>query len=301
MTSAVPIPLQFTDSRGQLTPTGRQAWYKVAELLGAVQAGVIPETLALTIPGGTIYGLVYLAGDGVAASTGALLDGQLLVGRSGMAPLPFTPLGAPDRLDVNAAAGALSFDISADYAGQASIVTLGVVTTGTWNADEIAADYGGTGLTSYVVGDILYASGAAALSKLADVATGNVLLSGGVATAPLWGKVGLSSHVSGNLPVGNLNSGTAAAASTFWCGDATWKDPLPQALNTTADPTFNSLTATNGFGCNGKTPQTEVTVNAAVAGTAGVVYTATEQGMINDLKALVNQLRAALVANGITV
>jgi hypothetical protein len=64
---------------------------------------------------------------------------------------------------------------------------------------------GGTGQSSYAVGDILYASGTTALSKLADVATGNALLSGGVTTAPAWGKVGLTTHVTGVLP--NANGG----------------------------------------------------------------------------------------------
>jgi hypothetical protein len=69
----------------------------------------------------------------------------------------------------------------------------------------------------------------------------------------------------------------------------------------TSSVTADSLVATNGFGCNGKTAQTEVTVNAAVSGTAGAAYTGTEQTMINDLKALVNQIRAALIADGVLV
>jgi hypothetical protein len=67
----------------------------------------------------------------------------------------------------------------------------------------ITASQGGTGQTSYTIGDILYASGASTLSKLAGVATGNALISGGVATAPSWGKIALSTHVSGVLPSGN--------------------------------------------------------------------------------------------------
>jgi hypothetical protein len=65
--------------------------------------------------------------------------------------------------------------------------------------------------------------------------------------------------------------------------------------------TVNSLVVVDGFGCNGKTAQTEAVVNAAVAGAADGTYSANEQTMLNDLQALVNQLRAALVANGIAV
>ena len=71
---------------------------------------------------------------------------------------------------------------------------------------------GGTNITSYTVGDIIYASGSSTLSKLADIATGNVLLSGGVGVAPSWGKVTLTGHVSGTLPV--ANGGTGVTTST---------------------------------------------------------------------------------------
>jgi phage-related tail fiber protein len=70
-------------------------------------------------------------------------------------------------------------------------------------AGTLLATNGGTGQSSYAVGDILYASAATTLAKLTAVATGNVLISGGVTTAPSWGKVGLTTHVSGTLPIAN--------------------------------------------------------------------------------------------------
>ena len=75
------------------------------------------------------------------------------------------------------------------------------------------ATAGGTGQTSYAVGDILYANTTTTLAKLADVATGNALISGGVGVAPSWGKIGLTTHISGVLPV--ANGGTNASTSSI--------------------------------------------------------------------------------------
>ena len=72
---------------------------------------------------------------------------------------------------------------------------------------------GGTGLATYTVGDIIYATAATTLAKLADVATGNVLLSGGVGVAPGYGKVTLTTHVTGVLAVANGGTGAADAAT----------------------------------------------------------------------------------------
>lgn len=78
----------------------------------------------------------------------------------------------------------------------------------TWGT--LGAGAGGTGQTTYAVGDILYASASTTLSKLADVATGNALVSGGVNTAPSWGKIGLTTHVSGTLPIANGGTNSTA-------------------------------------------------------------------------------------------
>lgn len=76
------------------------------------------------------------------------------------------------------------------------------------------ANAGGTGITSYAVGDILYADTTSTLAKLPDVATGNALISGGVGVAPSYGKIGLTTHVSGVLPVANGGTNASTASIT---------------------------------------------------------------------------------------
>ncbi len=77
------------------------------------------------------------------------------------------------------------------------------------------ATAGGTGLTSFAVGDLIYADTTTTLAKLADVATGNALISGGVSTAPSWGKIGLTTHVSGTLPVANGGTGLTTLTAGY--------------------------------------------------------------------------------------
>jgi hypothetical protein len=74
---------------------------------------------------------------------------------------------------------------------------------------------GGTGLSTFTVGDIMYASATQTLSKLADVATGNAIISGGVGVAPSYGKIGLTTHVDGVLPVANGGTNQSAALTQY--------------------------------------------------------------------------------------
>jgi hypothetical protein len=108
----------------------------------------------------------------------------------------------------------------------------------------LVATSGGTGFGAYTIGDILYANTASTLQKLPDVATGNALISGGVGAAPSYGKIGLTTHVSGSLPV--ANGGTGVTTSTGSGANVLATSPVlvtPQ-LGT---PTSGTLTSCTGL------------------------------------------------------
>jgi hypothetical protein len=90
-------------------------------------------------------------------------DGAVTIGTTALTFVQFTGAGqitagagltkTANTLDVVGTAGRISVaadsvDIDTAYAGQATIVTLGTITTGTWSAATIAVNKGGTGATT---------------------------------------------------------------------------------------------------------------------------------------------------------
>jgi hypothetical protein len=114
--------------------------------------------------------------------------------------------------------GVLSFNAGTTGLTPATAITGNVTLSGT-----LIAANGGTGFASYAVGDILYANSTTTLAKLPDVATGNALISGGVNTAPSWGKIDLTIHVTGILPIANggTNSNATPTAGAVAYGTGT--------------------------------------------------------------------------------
>lgn len=149
---------------------------------------------------------------------------------------------------VNAGSGTVtSVDVSGGSTGLTTsggpITTSGTITLG----GTLGAGFGGTGQSTYAVGDILYASGATTLAKLAGVATGNVLISGGVATAPSWGKVGLATHVTGTLGIANggTNLTAVGGAGTLLGSNGSANVYLSPTITTAAAAIAYSLNGSN--------------------------------------------------------
>jgi hypothetical protein len=108
----------------------------------------------------------------------------------------------------------LAANVSSFSAGTTGFTPNTATTGAVTLAGTLVAANGGTGFASYTVGDILFASTTTALSKLAGVATGNALISGGVGAAPSYGKIDLTTTVSGILPGANGGTGNGFFAVT---------------------------------------------------------------------------------------
>ena len=179
--------------------TGQSGGYTVGDLLYASAAGTLTKLADVGTGNALISG-----GANTAPSYGKIgltthISGTLAVGNGGTGLTAGTPGGLP----YYSGAAAMT-SMAAGSSGEALLSGAG----GAPSWGTLSASYGGTGQSGgYTVGDILYASAAGTLTKLADVGTGNALISGGANTAPSYGKIGLTTHVSGTLAVGNGGTG----------------------------------------------------------------------------------------------
>ena len=152
--------------------------------------------------------------------------------------------------------------ISGSYTG---ITGVGTLTVGTWNATTIGTVYGGTGLTSYATGDILYASAANTLSKLAKP-TANSYLAMTSAGVPSWKnpKYGTFYNTT-DEEVGIINT------------------PYPLAFDTTDLSNGVSVPATTGV-VTGSIAAFTLTVTAVTSGVLSIGQVITGTGVSADTR-----------------
>lgn len=207
--------------------------------LTTMVTGVLPVANGGTgLASGTSGGVLAYTAAGTLASSAALTANRIVLGGgAGAVPTVLGSLGTTTTVLHGNAAGAPSFgavvlttDVSGILPGAnggtgngffavagpaASLKTYtfpnASTTVLTTNA-AITAPQGGTGQTTYVIGDLLQANTTTTLARLAATSTGNALISGGVGTVSAWGKIGLTTHISGTL--GPTNGGTGFASYT---------------------------------------------------------------------------------------
>jgi hypothetical protein len=152
--------------------------------------------------------------------------------------------------------------ISGSYTG---ITGVGTLTVGTWNATTIGTIYGGTGLTSYAVGDILYCSATNVLSKLPKP-TASSYLAMTSAGVPSWKnpKYGTFYNTT-DEEVGIINT------------------PYPLAFDTTDLSNGVSVPATTGV-VTGSIAAFTLTVTAVTSGVLSIGQVITGTGVSADTR-----------------
>ena len=119
--------------------------------------------------------------------------------------------------------------------------------TGTITVGLATVPKGGTGDTTFTAGALLLGNTTSALASLADVATGSVLLSGGVATNPAWQAVGAGITTNGGTTLASTDLINAQTGTTYalLTSDAA---KLVTTSNTSAVAVSLSQATTTGFG-----------------------------------------------------
>lgn len=129
-----------------------------------------------------------------------------------------TMTGTSDRLSItngDGVSGNPTFDISTSYVGQATITTLGTISTGVWNGTVLTVPYGGTGIaTTTAYAPICGGTTATGVWQTAGTGSaGQLFVSTGASSLPAWTTptYPTTSATSGKIIVSN---GTNFVAST---------------------------------------------------------------------------------------
>ena len=146
-------------------------------ILGTIATGTWEATDVGVAHGGTGAstltngGVLLGSGTGAITPTAVLADGEILIGDGTTDP------------------------VALDVGSSSSITVLGTVATGTWEATDVGAAHGGTGVSSLTDGGILLGSGAGAITALGVAANGEIPIGDGSTDPQLATITGTANEV----------------------------------------------------------------------------------------------------------
>ena len=163
------IPTFTVNAQGQLTAAG---YYSTTSI-----------TAVGTITSGTWNGATIAVGRGGTGLTSTAGAGSLLYGTSTTAYSSLSGNSTATKMFLSETSGVPSWgtlaytDISNlnSWTGSSAITTIGTITTGTWNGSVIDLSHGGTGLSSYAAGDMVYYSTGGSFTRLSKGTANQIL------------------------------------------------------------------------------------------------------------------------------